>query len=59
MSLAIGLPIALGLDAKSVVLLFLTLIVATLSLSTGRTTILQGMVHLVILGVYLFTTIVP
>lgn len=59
LSLAIGLPIALGLDAKSVVLLFLTLIVATLSLSTGRTTILQGMVHLVILGVYLFTTIVP
>ncbi|HET9427806.1 MAG TPA: ionic transporter y4hA [Allosphingosinicella sp.] len=59
LSLAIDLPIALGLDAKSVVLLFLTLMVATLSLATGRTTILQGAVHLVILGVYLFTTIVP
>ena len=59
LSLAIDLPIALGLDAKSIVLLFLTLMVATLSLATGRTTILQGAVHLVILGVYLFTTIVP
>jgi Ca2+:H+ antiporter len=59
LSLAADLPIALGLDAKSIVLLFLTLIVATLSLGTGRTTILQGAVHLVIFGVYLFTTIVP
>ena len=59
LSLMVELPIALGLDAKSIVLLFLTLIVGTLSLGTGRTTILQGVVHLVIFGVYLFTTIVP
>lgn len=59
LSLMAGLPIALGLDAKSIVLLFLTLLVATLSLGTGRTTILQGTVHLMIFGVYLFTTIVP
>lgn len=59
LSLWVELPIALGLDSKSTVLLFLTLIVATLSLATGRTTILQGAVHLVILGVYLFTTVVP
>jgi Ca2+:H+ antiporter len=52
-------PIALGLDGKGIVLLFLTLLVASLSLATGRTTILQGAVHLVILGVYLFTTVVP
>jgi Ca2+:H+ antiporter len=59
LSLWVQLPIALGLDSKNVILLFLTLIVATLSLSTGRTTILQGAVHLVILGVFLFTTVVP
>jgi Ca2+:H+ antiporter len=59
LSLAVSLPIALGLDAKSIVLLFLTLLVASLSLGTGRTTILQGAVHLVIFGVYLFTTVVP
>lgn len=59
LSLFADLPIALGLDSKSTVLLFLTLGVATLSLSTGRTTVLQGAVHLVIFAVYLFTTIVP
>lgn len=59
LSLVVGLPISLGLDALSAILLFLTLIVATLSLGTGRTTILQGAVHLVIFGVYLFTTVVP
>ncbi|QNP42379.1 ionic transporter y4hA [Sphingomonas daechungensis] len=59
LSLAIGLPIALGLDVKSAVLLFLTLVVSTLTLGTGRTTVLQGAVHLVIFAVYLFTTVVP
>lgn len=59
LSLMVQLPIALGLDAKSIVLLFLTLIVSTLTLGTGRTTVLQGAVHLVIFAVYLFTTIVP
>ncbi len=58
-SLAFGWPLALGLDGKSTVLLMLTLLVATLSLSAGRTTILQGSVHLVIFAVYLFTTVVP
>lgn len=59
LSLFAGLPIALGLDGKSTVLLFLTLAVATLSLGTGRTTVLQGAVHLMIFAVYLFTTVVP
>lgn len=59
LSLMADLPIALGLSPKSVVLLFLTLIVTTLTLGTGRTTVLQGVVHLVIFAVYLFLTIVP
>jgi len=59
LSLTAGLPIALGLDLKSAVLLFLTLMVSTLTLGTGRTTVLQGAVHLVIFAVYLFTTVVP
>jgi Ca2+:H+ antiporter len=58
-SLASGLTLTLGIDAKSSVLLMLSLLVATLSLGTGRTTVLQGMVHLVLLAVYVFTTIVP
>jgi Ca2+:H+ antiporter len=59
LSIFMSLPIALGLDMKSMVLLFLTLIVTTLTLGTGRTTVLQGAVHLLIFAVYLFTTVVP
>ncbi len=58
-SFATGWTLTLGIDIKSSVLLLLSLIVATLSLGTGRTTVLQGAVHLVIFAVYLFTTIVP
>ena len=58
-SLATGWTLTLGLDAKSTVLLLLALFCAAISLATGRTTVLQGAVHLVIFAVYLFTTIVP
>lgn len=59
LSIMIDMPIALGLDNKSMVLLMLTLLVSAQALATGKTTILQGVVHLVIFGVYLFTTIIP
>lgn len=55
----IGRPLELGLGAKEMVLLFLTMIVSSLTLGMGRTTILQGVVHLVIFAAYLFLTIVP
>ena len=58
-SIANGWDVTLGIDAKSTVLLVLSLIVAALSLGTGRTTILQGVVHLVIFAVYLFMTVFP
>lgn len=58
-SLMTGWSLTLGIDAKSTVLLLLSLLVASLSLGTGRTTVMQGTVHLVILAVYLFTAIVP
>ena len=58
-SLSTGWTLTLGLDIKSSVLLLLSLFISTLSLSTGRTTVLQGTVHLVLLATYLFTTIVP
>jgi Ca2+:H+ antiporter len=58
-SLLTGWTLTLGIDLKSTVLLGLSLLVATLSLGPGRTTILQGAVHLVIFMVYLFTTVVP
>jgi Ca2+:H+ antiporter len=58
-SLYTGLPLTLGIDAKSTVLLLLSLFTATTALSTGRTTVMQGAVLLVIFAVYLFTTIIP
>jgi Ca2+:H+ antiporter len=57
-SLMAGWPLALGLDAKATVLLVLSLLVSAMSLSTGRTTELQGAVHLVILVVYLTVTLI-
>jgi Ca2+:H+ antiporter len=58
-ALANGWTLALGLDLKEEILLALSLLVATSSLGTGRTTVMQGAVHLVIFAVYLFTAIVP
>jgi Ca2+:H+ antiporter len=58
-SLALGFPLTLGIDGRSTVLLLLSLFVTSLSLSTGRTTVLQGVILLVLFALYLFTTIVP
>jgi Ca2+:H+ antiporter len=58
-SLAMGWTLELGLGLREIELLWLSLLVCTLSLGTGRTTLLHGAVHLVIFGVFLFTTIVP
>ena len=59
LSLATGITLTLGIDVKSTVLLLLSLFVTAISLGTGRTTVLQGTVLLVIFATYLFTTIVP
>ena len=58
-SLATGWKLTLGIDVKSTVLLILSLFVTAISLGTGRTTILQGTVLLVIFATYLFTTVIP
>ncbi|MFT3978247.1 MAG: ionic transporter y4hA [Sphingomonas bacterium] len=58
-SLLLGLPLALGIGAKGLTLLLLSLFSITISLGSGRTTILGGVVHLVIFAVYLFVTVVP
>jgi Ca2+:H+ antiporter len=54
-----GQPLVLGIDGKETVLLVLTLIVGTLTLSSGRTTILQGAVHLSLFAAYLFLSFAP
>jgi len=37
----------------------LTLVVSIITLGTGRTTVLQGVVHLVIFAAFLFFALVP
>lgn len=59
LSIWMDMPIMLGLDAKSMVLLFLSLIVASQTLANGKTTVLQGVIHLMLFAVYLFTTFIP
>nr|WP_315392354.1 ionic transporter y4hA [uncultured Duganella sp.] len=54
-----GWTLTLGIDIKSTVLLMLSIIVTSLSLGSGRTTIMQGTVLLMIFAVYLFVTVVP
>ena len=58
-SIVLDQPLQLGLSEKDVVLLALTLLVGVITLGTGRTTVLQGIVHLVIFAVFLFFAVVP
>ena len=58
-SILTGMSITLGIDMKATVLLLLAQFTIMLSLATGKTNILQGVVLLVIFMVYLFTIISP
>jgi len=54
-----GMQVSLGIDAKSTVLLVLSLFIVSQSLNSGKTNIQKGIVLLVIFATYLFLTIVP
>lgn len=58
-SIALHQPITLGLDQKEQVFLALTLFISVITLGTGRTTVLQGIIHLAIFAVFLFFAIIP
>lgn len=51
--------LVLGLDQTGIVLVVLTVMTGILTVVPGRATRLQGVVHLVILGAYVFFTITP
>lgn len=55
----LGLPLDLGVDGKGMVLLGLTFLVGAITLGSGRTNMMQGAVHLVLFGAFLFLTLVP
>jgi Ca2+:H+ antiporter len=59
LALTMDMPLALGVDERSTALLLLAFFVVSLVLRTGRTIVLHGMVLLVVLAVYLYTSFVP
>lgn len=59
LSIVIGLPLTLGLPGKEIALLALTLLLTSMTLASGRATVLQGAVHLVVFAVFLFLAMVP
>jgi Ca2+:H+ antiporter len=58
-SIVLHQPLELGLGMKDEVLLALTIVVGIITLGTGRTTVLQGIVHLVIFAAFLFFAVAP
>ena len=54
-----GLPLELGISAGASVLMALGFAVAIITYGTGRTNLLAGIVHLVLLATYIFTVFAP
>ena len=59
LSVWLGQPLELGLGSAQTVLLLLTMILSTITLASGRATVLHGAVHLVVFGAYLVLAFVP
>ena len=55
----LGQPLALGIDNAATVLLVLSFTVAMLTYGQGRTNLLAGFVHLVLLASYIFMIFAP
>ena len=59
LALYLDLDLMMGLSMSGSVMLMLTLFVASLTLGTGRTTVVQGVIHLVLFVTYLFIALEP
>jgi Ca2+:H+ antiporter len=58
-SVLLNRQIALGVSPTDMTRLALTLYISALTLGTGRTSVLQGAVHLVIFAAFLLVSAVP
>lgn len=58
-SVIIGRPIVLGLDAEDRTMLLLTFVISLLSFGTGKTNVLTGLVHLIVFFVYVMLLFAP
>jgi Ca2+:H+ antiporter len=57
--LALDIPLTLGLEAKGIALLVLTFFVCAIGAGSGRTSMMLGVVPLVIFAAFLFLAVVP
>jgi Ca2+:H+ antiporter len=55
----IDTPLVLGLGSKELVLLAFTFVLAAITLSRGRATVLNGAIHVVVALIFVFLTIEP
>ncbi len=51
--------LVLGLGARDMVLLLMTMLISLLTFGTGRTNILFGLVHMLVFAVFIFLVLVP
>lgn len=58
-SVALDLPLILGLGLKDMALLAITFVVSAVTLGSGRTSMMQGAVHLVLFTAFLVLAFVP
>ncbi len=58
-SLLNGTPLTLGLDGKGMAFMFMTFAIGTLTLGTGKSTLLQGAVHGIILVTFFVMAFIP
>lgn len=54
-----NLPLSLGISDLNMTLMYLSFFIGALTLAIGRTTLLQGIVHIIIFLEYLFLSLVP
>ncbi|MGR7996518.1 calcium:proton antiporter [Xanthobacter sp. ZOL 2024] len=59
LSVMLGLPMVLGLENEDRTMMVLTFVMCILSFGTGRTNALNGVVHLILFGVYVLLLFVP
>lgn len=55
----VGRPLILGIDPEDRIQLLLVLVLSIISFGTGRTNVLNGVVHLVLFAIYVMTLFVP
>ncbi|WP_215334406.1 hypothetical protein [Polynucleobacter sp. AP-Ainpum-60-G11] len=58
-AIVFNLPLSLGISSLNMTLMYLSFFIGALTLAIGRTTLLQGVVHLIIFFEFLFLSLVP